>query len=66
MPIVYSLNRGVWIGIVVSVIYLAVRFAARGKLGLLAAVGSGAAVAIFVILLSPLHSLIGARLTLGK
>jgi hypothetical protein len=63
VPLIYSLDRGVWIGIAVTVIYLAVRFAARGKLGLLAVVGSGAAVVIFVILVSPLHSLIGARLT---
>jgi hypothetical protein len=63
VPIVYSLDRGAWIGIVVSVIYLAVRFAARGKVGLLAAVGSGLALAVIIIVLSPLHSLIGARLT---
>jgi hypothetical protein len=63
VPIVYSLDRGAWIGIVVSVIYLGVRFAARGKIGLLAAVGSGLALAAIIILLSPLHTLIGARLT---
>jgi hypothetical protein len=63
IPIVYSLDRGAWIGILVSVVYLAVRFAARGKVGLLAAVGSGLAVAVIIIVLSPLHNLIGARLT---
>jgi hypothetical protein len=63
VPLIYSLDRGVWIGMAVSVIYLAVRFAARGKLGLLAVIGSGLAVVGVLILVTPLHSLIGARLT---
>lgn len=63
IPLIYSLDRGVWIGMAVSVIYLAVRFAARGRLGPLAAIGSGLAVIGIVILVSPLHGLISARLT---
>jgi hypothetical protein len=63
IPLIYSLDRGVWIGMAVSVIYLAVRFAARGRLGPLAAIGSGLAVLGIVILISPLHGLISARLT---
>jgi hypothetical protein len=63
VPLIYSLDRGVWIGMAVSVVYLAVRFAARGKLGLLTVIGSGIAVVGILILISPLHSLISARLT---
>ena len=32
IPIVYSLNRGLWLALIVAVIYLAVRLAARGRL----------------------------------
>ena len=63
VPLVYSLDRGAWIGVVVSAVYLAVRFAARGRIGLLSAVGSGLALGAIVIALSPLHGLIAARLT---
>ena len=30
-PIVYSLNRGLWIGLGVMVLYVAVRLAVRGR-----------------------------------
>jgi hypothetical protein len=63
VPIVFSLDRGVWIGIGVSVLYLAVRFAARGKLGMLGAIFGGLAVAGIIIVASPLHGLIEGRLT---
>jgi hypothetical protein len=62
VPIVYSLDRGLWIGIAVSLCYLAFRFAARGRLGLLGALGAGTVLAILVILASPLHSIITQRL----
>jgi hypothetical protein len=62
VPIVYSLDRGLWIGIGVSLCYLAFRFAARGRLGLLGAIGGGAVLAIIVILASPLHGIITQRL----
>ena len=63
VPLIYSLDRGVWIGMAVSVIYLAVRFALRGRLGPLAVIGSGLVVVGIVVLVSPLHGLISARLT---
>jgi hypothetical protein len=62
VPAVYSQDRGLWIGIGVSACYLAVRFAARGRLGMLGAIGAGAAVVIVLILASPLHGVISQRL----
>jgi len=63
VPLIYSLDRGVWIGMAVSVCYLALRFAARGRLGLLTVIGSGVAVVGILILVSPLHSLISGRIS---
>ena len=41
-PLLYSLNRGAWIGVALAVCYLAVRLAARGKVALLGAIVRGA------------------------
>ncbi len=35
VPVVYSLDRGLWIGLGISVLYVAIQFAATGRLGLL-------------------------------
>ena len=66
VPLVYSLNRGVWIGIGLAACYLAVRMAARGKLGMLAAVLAGIAVVAVAVLATPLQSVITQRLQNGK
>lgn len=63
VPIVYSLNRGVWIGVAFSVIYLAVRLAARGRVAMLGAVCGGFALLTVVTLATPLHTMISQRLT---
>ena len=65
-PIVYSLDRGVWIGTALSVCYLAVRLAARGKVGLLAAMCAGVALAGVVFLATPLSSVVVQRLHNGQ
>ena len=41
IPLVYSLNRTVWVAIGLTAVYLAVRLAARGKLALLGLVCAG-------------------------
>lgn len=64
-PVVYSLNRGLWIGLVLSVTYLVVRFALRGRLapvGLLT-VGLAAGAAVFVA--TPLHTMVSDRVEAG-
>jgi hypothetical protein len=66
IPVVYSLDRGLWVGLGLSVIYLAVRFAARGKVGMIGVIAGTLAVAAAVILFSPLGSLIEQRLQHGR
>jgi O-antigen ligase len=66
VPIVYSLNRGLWIGLGVLVLYVAGRLAIKGRavaLGLVAVAGLGVAVAIGV---TPLGDVVNARLEDGK
>lgn len=56
IPIVYSLNRGLWIGLAISAAYLALR--SRRPL----VVGTAVAVAGAVFVLSPLSTMVGQRL----
>lgn len=56
IPIVYSLNRGLWIGLGISAAYLAL----RGRRPLL--VGTAVALAAAAFLLSPLSTMVGQRL----
>jgi hypothetical protein len=64
--LVYSLNRGVWLGVGLAVIYIGVRFAARGKIAVLGGLAAGLAVLVLVVLLSPLQGVITQRLANGK
>jgi hypothetical protein len=64
--LIYSLNRGVWIGTGLAVIYIGVRFAARGKIAVLGGLAAGLAVLVLVVLLSPLQGVITQRLANGK
>lgn len=65
VPIIASLNRGVWIGIILSVAYVAVRFALRLRLlpviAILVAAGIGGA----ALLLTPASDVITARVEAG-
>lgn len=65
VPVVYSLDRGLWIGLGIFVLFLAVRFAARGKMLMLGAVAGSLAVIAVVILFTPLQTLIADRLNHG-
>ncbi|MFI6599037.1 hypothetical protein ACIBHX_22490 [Nonomuraea sp. NPDC050536] len=58
VPIVYSLNRGLWIGLGLGAVYLMVRVGGRTRIALATAACAGAA----VFALSPLASLVGQRL----
>jgi hypothetical protein len=64
--LVYSLNRGVWLGVGLAVAYIGVRFAARGKIAVLGGLTAGLAVLVLVVLLSPLQGVITQRLANGK
>ncbi|MER6946401.1 hypothetical protein ABT294_20440 [Nonomuraea sp. NPDC000554] len=58
VPIVYSLNRGLWIGLGLGALYLVVRLGGRARVALVVAAAAGA----LVFALSPLASLVGQRL----
>jgi hypothetical protein len=66
LSIVYSLDRGLWVGLACGFVYLAVRAAARGKLLMLASIGLIIALFGILIVASPLGSLIEQRLQHGK
>jgi hypothetical protein len=61
-PVVYSLNRGLWIGLGLSAAYLVVRFAMQGRTVLVAAVALAVLLLGAVLLLSPLRTVVGDRL----
>lgn len=62
VPIIYSVNRGVWIGIVLVVCYVAFRLALRGRTKVLAGLVTGLVLAGAVLLVSPLHEVVAERL----
>ncbi len=65
-PLLYSLNRGAWIGVAASVGYLAVRLAARGKMAMLAGLLTLVALVGVLILVTPLQATFAGRLANGK
>jgi hypothetical protein len=66
IPVVYSLNRGLWIGLGATLAYVAVRQALLGRVGLLLA-GAGAAVLLAgALAVTPLGDVVGKRLDNGK
>jgi hypothetical protein len=65
-PLLYSLNRGAWIGVALSVGYLAVRFALRGRAALLAGLAAIIAISALLIVATPLRTVITGRLHNGK
>src|SRR5690606_37023318 len=62
VPIVYSLNRGVWIGLGVAIVYVGVRMAVRGRTRVLASVLAGALAIGAVVLATPLHQVVVDRI----
>ena len=66
VPLLYSLNRGAWIAVVASVVYLAVRLAARGRVALLGALCAATVLTGVVITVTPLSSVIASRLQHGR
>lgn len=65
IPIVYSLNRGMWIGLGLSVLYVAVRLAVRGHLAAIGAIAAGLGVAGMIFIATPLNGLVTQRLSAG-
>jgi len=65
VPVIYSLNRGLWIGLLAGSCYLGLRLAARGRLALLT-LFAVIAIAAVVIVATPLQGIISQRLANGR
>ncbi len=61
IPIIYSLNRGMWLGLFFAICYVCVRAALHGRVALLLGVSSGLIVAALVFLVSPLYGVVQER-----
>lgn len=62
LPVVYSLNRGLWIGLGVSVFWVSGRLFLHEKVGALLAVLAAVMLAVVVFSATPLHSQFNERL----
>jgi hypothetical protein len=62
VPVIQSLNRGVWIGLGLLVVAFTVRLAHRGRHGALVLVVVTAAVGVAALAVSPLGAMVQARL----
>ncbi len=65
-PLLYSLNRGAWIGAGLSAAYLAVRFALRGRAAPLAGLAAVIAIGALLTVATPLGGVISSRLHHGR
>lgn len=62
IPIVYSINRGLWIGLIMAVVFVCLRFAQLGRFRPVFGVAIGALVLGLVVASSPLYGVIEQRL----
>ena len=65
VPAIYSLDRGLWLGLLVSIIYLGVRLAALGRTAVLGALIAGLVLAAVLVAATPLQGIISQRLSNG-
>jgi hypothetical protein len=63
---VWSLNRGLWLGAALSVLYVAVRLTRQRRYGLMAAVAGTLCLTVAAVPLTPLGDVIGSRLDNGR
>jgi hypothetical protein len=61
-PVVYSQNRGVWLGLALGMLYVGLRLAMRRQFAVLVALGVGAGLAAALVLTTPLQQVVAARL----
>jgi hypothetical protein len=66
VPAVVSLNRGLWIGLGVLVLYVAARYVLLGKLWILGVLALAAGGLVVALLATPLGDVVNARLDNGK
>jgi hypothetical protein len=65
VPIIISLNRGLWIGVGVTIAWVLARQLLQGRVGRVLAVAVGTGVALVAVALSPLSTVITDRLNHG-
>jgi len=65
VPIVYTLDRGMWIGLGLAIFYLAFRLAGRGRLFAIGTLTLSLGVAAVVFVASPLSTIVSERLAHG-
>lgn len=61
-PAIFTLNRGLWLGLLVCGLFLAVRLAMTGRIVALGALVAGAVLAVTAVVVSPLGDLVQTRL----
>lgn len=66
IPVLLSLNRGLWLGLILSVLWFGGRQLVHGRVGVLAAMTALFAVAGIVFVISPAHTVVTSRLSNGK
>jgi hypothetical protein len=66
LPVVYSLNRGLWIGLGVSLAYLVLRLAVRGRVWIFGVLGGVAVALLIALIVSPLGTVVSQRLDHGR
>jgi hypothetical protein len=65
VPIIYSLDRGLWIGLIFALGYVGFRMAAQGRLAVLGGLVTALVVAAILIGATPLQGMISQRLANG-
>ncbi len=63
VPAIYSINRGMWLALVVMALFIALRAAFTGRPGLLLTVMGGGAALVLLVALTSLGSVVTTRLT---
>jgi hypothetical protein len=66
VPVVYSLNRGLWIGLGAMAVYVAVRLALRGRLWAIGGIAVAVTMLVAALAVTPLGAVVTARLDHGK
>src|SRR5207302_8110569 len=62
IPVVYSQNRGMWLGLVIGIGYVAVRLALLRRYTILLGLAVAAGLAASLVVLSPLQQVVVARI----
>jgi hypothetical protein len=65
-PVIYSLNRGLWIGLGIGIAYVVLRMVARGRLWIVGVLGALAMVLVIALMVTPLGTVVTQRLDNGK